>query len=198
MINIKKLSALIILFILLIGIFLVSRKNEVLFFDQQSVLKEIKQLARLETASFTFEKIIEATKGTSSFSEFLFGDKILLVASAEIIAGFDFSRLEAKDVVVNGDVVTISLPSPEIFFVKLNNDKTRVYDRKVGLLVRTDKNLESEARKKAEEVILKDACKSDILEIAQFNGEKIIKTLFTSLGFKEVVINPSQGNCLDH
>ena len=103
--------------------------------NQPSVIKEIRSLQRMETASFTIEKVIDAgTTETNVFSKFLFGDKILLVAHGQVIAGFDFSQVSEKDIVVNDKNIRISLPSPQILIASLDNSQTRVYDRQRGIL----------------------------------------------------------------
>jgi hypothetical protein len=66
---------------------------------------------------------------------FLVGDKLLLVARGEVIAGVDLSQLKPSDVSVHGDAVAVRLPQPQILTTRIDNDKTRVYSRITGLLV---------------------------------------------------------------
>lgn len=168
------------------------------FFNTNSaaVVTEIKKLNRLETASFTIEKIIDAGVKGNAFSEILFGDRILLIAHGEVIAGFDLSKLSEKDIRISGSSLDITLPPPQILSSKLDNDLTRVYDRTEGLLTKGDKDLESQARKTAEVVIIEAACKGKILDTAAANGKKQMTTLFNALGFKTVKITIPNGKCL--
>ncbi|HEY1037650.1 MAG TPA: DUF4230 domain-containing protein [Candidatus Paceibacterota bacterium] len=163
--------------------------------SQSSVVKEIRELGRLETSSFTMEKIIEGGQKGNFFSNILYGDRILLIAHAEIIAGFDLKKLADKDVEVDDGKLTISLPAPEILVTKLDNEKTRVYDRKQGILSRDGKDLESKARAEAERAIRQDACAANILETASDNARKQLKALFATAGFDEVTVYIPQALC---
>jgi len=164
--------------------------------SRTAVIKEIRALNRLETASFTIEKVIEGgTEGNNAFSQLLFGDKILLIAHGQVIAGFDLATLPDESIVVEAKTITLTLPPPQILFTRLDSSKTRVYDRRQGLLNRADKDLESEARTKAEESIQKAACEGGILDEATQNARKQLTTLFKALQFENVTITIPQGSC---
>jgi len=163
--------------------------------NQASVVKEIKSLNRLETASFTLEKIIEGGVQGNAFQNILYGDKILLIAHAEVIAGFDLTKLKAGDVKVSDTSLEIDMPSPEILVSRLDNEKTRVYDRKLGIFTKGDPQLESEARLAAEISIQQAACDAGILMVARANAEKQLTAMFTMAGFEKVVLNVEEGEC---
>lgn len=163
--------------------------------DRVAVVKEMRALSRLETASFTIEKIIDSESSGNVFQKLLFGDKILLIANGNVIAGIDFIGIEEKDVVVEGKKIQVSLPPPQIFLASLDNTKTKVYDRKSGLLSGGNDNLESEARATAEQSIREAACSSGILDMASDNARKQITSFLSSLGFVEITITIPQGSC---
>lgn len=163
--------------------------------NRVAVIKEMRMLSRLETASFTVEKIIDSESSGNVFQKLLFGDKILLIANGNVIAGIDFIGVEEEDIVIEGKKIQVSLPAPEIFFASLDNTKTRVYDRKSGLLSGGNDNIESEARATAEQSIREAACSSGILNMASENARKQITSLLSSLGFVEIVITIPQGSC---
>jgi hypothetical protein len=192
-------TAIVISSLLIIAMFIViyffNTKESKSGLNQSSVVLKIQSLNRLETASFTIEKIIESGTEKNAFADVLFGDKILLIAHANIIAGFDFSKIKEADIEINGDTLTIQMPAPEILVSKLDNEKTRVYDRTLGFLTKGDPDLETQTRLIAENSIKQDACKAGILDSATINAKKQIIALFTSLGFKEVILNVPSGNC---
>lgn len=163
--------------------------------NRVAVIKEMRMLSRLETASFTVEKIIDSESSGNVFQKLLFGDKILLIANGNVIAGIDFIGIEEEDIVIEGKKIQVSLPAPEIFFASLDNTKTKVYDRKSGLLSGGNDNIESEARATAEQSIREAACSSGILNMASENARKQITSLLSSLGFVEIVITIPQGSC---
>ncbi len=163
--------------------------------SSQTVIKELKALNRLETAQFTIEKVIDAGKSGNVFQQFLFGDKILLVAHGQVIAGIDFSKLENSNIKVDGATVRLELPEPEILMTSLNNEETRVYDRKLGLLSKGDKNLEAVARSSAEKAIREAACQGEILKQASNNARSQLTALLKALGFTTVIISIPQATC---
>lgn len=164
--------------------------------NRTAVIKQVRSLARLETASFTIEKVLDAqTNDSNAISRFLFGDKILLIAHGEVIAGFDLAGLSEKDVKVEGRAVTITLPPPQILVTRLDNDQTKVYDRSQGILRRNDTELEATVRAEAEASIRRAACDGHILDTATQNGRRQLTSLMSGLGFENVWINIPQNTC---
>ena len=164
--------------------------------SRDAVVKEMRSLGRLETSSFSIEKIIEAKKDEGGpWRDILFGDKLLLIANGEVVAGFDLTGLEEDDIQKAGAGLRVQLPAPQIFSVRLDNEKTRVYDRDQGLLTRGDKDLESEARLAAEQSIREAACAAGILREAKENAVKQITALLGALGFPDSVVQGPDGSC---
>lgn len=151
----------------------------------QTIVHEVRTLARLETASYTIEKVIAAESGEGPLG-FLFRDKLLLVAQGQVIAGVDLTRMTVADVQVAGTTVYVTLPASEIFVATLDNENTYVYDRQTGLFGQ-QVDLETLARQEAERAILEAALEDGILETAQKNAELYVGGLIRALGFEEVV-----------
>lgn len=163
--------------------------------NQTSVIKQIKALKQLETASFTIEKIVDAGSNGNVLQEFLYGDKVLLIAHGQVVAGFDFESMNQNDIVIQGQKITVTLPSPNILYSRLDNEKTKVYDRTRGLLAPKNSDLEARARQAAETSIREAACESGILIHAKENGEKQLLLLLKTLNFSEVNISIPEGSC---
>lgn len=164
--------------------------------NRAAVIKEMRSLQRIETASFTIEKIIDAgTTEKNVFKQFLFGDKILLIAHGQAIAGFDLSQISENDIEVKGTSLKVTLPPPQILITALDNTQTRVYDKQKGILNPGEKNLESEARQAAEKSIHDAACQGGILQQASDNAKKQLTILFEALGFSTVSIEIPPGSC---
>lgn len=181
---------------LILGLyFLLFKKPQVVVKGGESVITQLRTLSRYETASFTIEKIIEAGSEGNRYQELLFGDRILLVANGEVIAGFDFSELSEQDITLSEDSVTLNLPPPQILSARLDSQKTRVYDRRQGFLTHGDKDLESLARGEAEKSIRLAACEGKILEMAGKNAVSQMSALIKSLGYTTVVVNVPSGIC---
>jgi hypothetical protein len=163
--------------------------------NHTAVIKEMRALNRLETASFTIEKIIDGGTQGNRLQTFLFGDKILLIAHGNVIGGFDFSKLSDKDFVIKDKTIQINLPAPEILVATLDNSQTRVYDRQRGILALSEKDLESEARQTAEKSIREAACSAGILNQAAENGRKQLTAFLGALGFTQITLNIPTGKC---
>lgn len=165
------------------------------FRSSAAVVREMRSLQRLETASYSIEKIIEAGTQGNVFQDILYGDRILLIAHGEVTAGFDLSELAEDDVQVRGSSLTLRLPPPQILHVSLDSDQTRIYDRQLGLLSRGDKDLEAEARRQAEIEIRDAACSQGILDHASASATRQLKTLFTAAGFESVTVEVPAADC---
>jgi hypothetical protein len=183
---------------LLVGLYflLTKQSSDVTIKNGDSVITQIRTLSRYESSEFTVEKIIEAGSGNdNAFKEVLFGDKILLIANGKVTAGFDFSKLNENDIKIERSSITLSLPAPEILTARLDNEKTRVYDRQQGLLTQGNKDLETEARLSAENSIRIAACEGGILQSATDNAREQLTALIKALGYTTVVITIPTGNC---
>lgn len=183
-----------VVLIVLIGIF-ANKGSFSVRMSKTSVIKEMRALNKLETASFTIEKVIDAGAEGNQFQEILFGDRILLIAHGEVIAGFDLSKLTEKDITIDDKAIMLKLPKPEILVTRLDSDETRVYDRRQGLLTKGDSNLESQARQEAEKAITKAACQGKILEEASKNARTQLAALFRTLQFETVTIAIPEASC---
>jgi hypothetical protein len=138
--------------------------------SRAAVIQKVQSLGNLETSSYTIEKVVEAGSGQQNiFQNALYGDKLLLIASGKVVAGFDLSTLTQESITVTGPEVTLRLGAPQVFLVSLDNSQTKVYDRRTGILNKGDKDLEAEARSMAEKSIRQAACEAGILAEATKN-----------------------------
>ena len=151
-----------------------------------TVLVSVQTLSRLETASYQMEKVITAESGQGPLG-FLFGDKLLLIAYGEMIAGIDLSHIGPSDVQTTDDgTVYMRLPPVEVFVATLDNSRTYVYDRRTGP-VGMNVQLETAARLEAEQLMLQAAIETGLLEKAEGNARDVLRSLLLSLGFEHVI-----------
>ena len=154
--------------------------------DPVTIIREVQSLARLETIQYSVQKIITAEVNQGVLGP-LFGDKLLLVAHGYVIAGVDLSEISADDLKLEDGILYVTLPDAEIFVATLNNEKTYIYDRTTGVLRKSDVDLETAARRVAEQEIRGGAMEDGILEQAQLNAEIFLERLFNTLGYLRVV-----------
>ena len=120
---------------------------------------------------------------------FLAGDRLLLVAHGEVIAGMDLAKLQQADVEVRGNSVSVHLPPAEILTTRLDNDRTRVYSRDTGLFSSPDPSLEGEVRAEAERQLRAAALQEGILKTADTNARQTVHSLLLGLGFANIQIH---------
>jgi hypothetical protein len=154
--------------------------------DPITIIRDVRTLARFETIQYSVEKVITAETGQGAFG-FLFGDRLLFVAHGVVIAGIDLALLGPGDLWVEGGVLHVRLPDPEVFIASLDNEKSYVYYRDTGVLTKGDINLETEARRVAEMEIENAALEDGILVQARLNGENYLARLLRDLGYPEVI-----------
>jgi len=165
------------------------------FDKRQAVVTELQLLERLETASFTVETIIDGGSQGNTLQQFLFGDRILLIAQGKVIAGIDFADFEKDAIDIDGSSITVTTPRPIILVTTLNENQTRVYDRQRGLLAPANNDLESEARQEAQQRIQAAACEADILNQAGSNAQRQLEALLRALQFEDVRVIVPAAEC---
>jgi hypothetical protein len=137
--------------------------------DPVTVINQVQALARLETIQYTVEKVVTAEQNQGTLG-FLLGDRLLFVAHGVVIAGIDMQKIMPQDMWLENGVLYVRLPAPEVFVATLDNE-----------------DLETLARQRAEQEILKAALEDGILQRARENAEVYLLRFFMSLGYKSVV-----------
>ena len=131
--------------------------------DPVTIVRQVNELARLETASIEMEKVITAEQNSDAWLG-LFEDSLIFVAYGEVIAGIDLAKMDEADIqVVDPTTVMVHLPEAEIFVATLDNQRSYVADRDTGLLTQADPQLETQVRQEGEQVILQEALEFGIL-----------------------------------
>ncbi|GAB4180358.1 MAG: hypothetical protein Fur005_42840 [Roseiflexaceae bacterium] len=170
--------------------------------DRGGTIQQIQALNRLETLRFSVERVIEAGSERGDFLDAIVGEKLLLIASGDIVAGVDLSRLRAGDVDISadGDSITITLPPSEIFSAALNNDRTRVYDRDTRIVTQLfngeDPSLETQARQAAEDEILRAACEAGVMQRSADEAKRSMEQFLRLLNFEQVIVLVQAGQCV--
>jgi hypothetical protein len=156
--------------------------------SQPTVVRQIQQLQRLETVTYTMDKIISGERDNPYLPKFLAGDRLLLVVHGQVIGGVDLAKVQPSDVVVHGETITFHLPQAEVFSTVIDNAKTRVYSRDTGLFTSPDPNLESDVRQEAERQLQLAALQDGILKSADQNARSTLTSMLKGFGFSQVEI----------
>ena len=156
--------------------------------SQPTVVRQIQQLQRLETVTYTMDKIISGERDNPYLPKFLAGDRLLLVVHGQVIGGVDLAKVQPADVVVRGQSITFHVPPAEIFSTLIDNARTRVYSRDTGLFTSPDPNLESEVREEAERQLQQAALQDGILKTADQNAHSTLASMLKGFRFAQVEI----------
>jgi hypothetical protein len=165
--------------------------------DRGGTILQIRNLNRLETQSFSVERVVEAKVERGNPLDLLLSDRLLLIASGDVIAGVDLAKLKDSDVTisVDGKTITLHLPPSEIFSKSLNNDRTRVYDRQTGIFASENKDLETQARSAAEGEILQAACEGGVMQKSADEAKRAVEQFVRLLDFEVVNVVGTAGPC---
>lgn len=170
--------------------------------DWGGAIQQMKNLQRLETQRFSIERVVEASTARGDALDMFLGERLLLIASGDVVAGVDLSKLTDRDVIISSDgmSVTLTLPASEIFSARLNNERTRVYDRQTRLLTQLtggqDPTLETQARQEAERQILAAACENGIMQRAAEEAKRSMEQFLRLLEFENVTVIATAGECV--
>lgn len=155
--------------------------------DITALVTRVSELNRLETAQMRVVHVSQIKQSYGIVPDLFVGDSLTLMAVGEVFAGIDLSTLRLEDVREEGDgAVVIRLPAAEILVTRLDNEETRVLDRKTGALRKADLGLEGRARAYAENGVREEALRKGILNLASANAERRIAELAKTLGARSV------------
>ena len=144
-------------------------------------------MGRLEAAQYVMQTVVDLEREPDNIWKKVFGsDKLLLIAEGQVVVGFDLTKMDEKDIKVEGTSVHLLLPPPEILYVGIDEGKTYVYERETGLFVAPDPTLETDARRLAQTSVLNWALQHDALGKAEEFGVQFMETFLRSLGFHNV------------
>jgi hypothetical protein len=156
-----------------------------------SVITAVRDLSRIEGASFHVERVIELT----DTQEHLFGlveseDTVLLVAAADVVAGVDLSAL-GDDAIQIDDArthATITLPHATVLATVVDEEHTYVHARTTDMLAERRDDLEGLARREARDSLQQAAIDGGVLDRADRSVARTVEALVRSLGIAEVEV----------
>ena len=172
-------------------------KDEGLKIDETAnVVTEIRKIAQFTSACYYEDIILKETKANESlggkvvntFSKKdkpILEDEIVIVASGNVRAGFDLSKLSEKDIVIRDSILEVTLPKAKIFEVIVNPSDFDIYIEDGTWSHEQVTKVENKAMNK----IRKDAINDGLLDKATELGVAKLTELFKTFGYKEVVIH---------
>ncbi len=179
------ITVIIVLGIFAFGYFYFKNK----FFASHTEIKEdvmvqkITSMGKLELVKYAMKDVIEQKEVRAILPD----KRILFVAVGEVTGCIDLTKVQKKDIVAVGeDSVTVFLPQPQICYVKLDHQKSQVYDISGTWFPTDTKDLVEGIYKIAEQRLLKNASDMQLLQKTKQNALLIFKPLLENISGKKV------------
>ncbi len=117
---------------------------------------------------------------------------MLYIAVGEVRAGVDLKMLSPGDIQVRHNTLHIQLPVVQLLDFKLDVEQSRIYDVRRSLFLAPDSSLlHQDIQRQALEQTREAALKSGILATAEQNVVRMVKGLFSDLGYMvQVEVQP--------
>ncbi|HEX6254617.1 MAG TPA: DUF4230 domain-containing protein [Euzebyales bacterium] len=163
---------------------------------QPAVLLAVRDLAEFHAATGEFQVIVDSEDTVRNLPRQIAGERTLFVAVGTVDAAVDFSDLGEDAVAVDDarERVTIRLPDAELTEANVDPDRSYVFSRERGLLDRlaglfSDSPTDDQPLyRMAEGRLERAATESGLVELANRNTEAMLRSLLTSLGFRDVTV----------
>jgi hypothetical protein len=158
------------------------------------LLESLEDVSDYTAARGNFEVIVDTEEDARYIPDFIKGERTVLSAVGNVEATVDFDGITEGAVDIDGDSVTITLPTPELTEARLDNEQTEVVSRSRGLLDRVsglfsgdpvdDQDLYVAAENKLEGA----AADSELIDRARDNTAKMLRGLARDLGYDKVTV----------
>lgn len=163
-----------------------------------TVITKIQNMGKLETVTYTLEKVISYDPDAGQWYHFLGNRKKLFVVHGYVTAGIDLSGLRKEDINRQEETasITLTVPAPQLLHWKVDPNKTQVYDADSGVYALwkndLDPNTTLQIEAAAEDSLRSDACQAGILQQASDSAKVQLKSFLMALGFQDVTVNPAE------
>lgn len=178
----------IITIVLILGLFFYIKRQFFLTrteITEDVMVEKIISIGKLELVKYSMKDVIEKKEIRAILPD----KRILFVAVGEVTGCIDLTRIKKSDIILSGsDSITVFLPKPEICYVKLNHQQSKVYDVSGAWFPGDSKNMVEDIYKIAEKQILENAGKQNILGKTNENARLIFKPLLENISGKKVGI----------
>ena len=151
-------------------------------FREDVMVEKITAMGKLELVKYSMKDVIEQKEVRSILPD----KRILFVAVGEVTGCIDLTKLQKKDIVqVGEDSITVYLPQPQICYVKLDHQKSKVYDVSGTWFQADVKDMVEGIYKIAEQRLLKNASDMQLLQKTKQNALLIFKPMLENISGKK-------------
>jgi hypothetical protein len=148
------------------------------------MVSRIVSMGKLELVKYAMKDVVEKKE----LHTILPDARVLFVAVGEVTACIDLTKVKKDDIRQFKDSVVVALPRPEICYVKLDHQKSKVYDVSGVWFPDKTRTMVEDVYKLAEKKMLQGATEMQILNKAQDNARLIFKPFLESISGKKVTL----------
>lgn len=152
--------------------------------SEDIMIEKITNMGKLELVKYSMKDVIE-----KKVTRTILPDKrILFVAAGDVVGCVDLTKIIKEDIVSTADSITVSLPNPEICYIRLDHSRSKVYELS-GVWSPTERQqMIEDIYKLAEKQILQNAKEADVLGKTKENATIIFKPILENISGKKVGI----------
>ncbi len=144
------------------------------------ILDKVESIGKLELCKYYIKDIIEQKE----IKDWLPDSKVVLIVSGEVTGCIDLKKIDSSSISISENLVRIRLPQPEICYIKINHQESKVYDIENEFFDKA--KLIDKAYALAEKNIRDGALKMKILEQTKANAQTTLKPLLEGFSEKKV------------
>jgi len=152
---------------------------------EDAMVTKVIAMGKLELVKYAMKDVVEKKELHMIMPD----SRVLFVAVGEVTACIDLTKVKKADISQSKDTVIIALPQPEICYVKLDHQKSRVYDVSGVWFADKSKEMVEDVYKIAEKKMLATATEMNLLGKARENAGLIFKPFLENVSGKKVVIS---------
>lgn len=154
--------------------------------DMKARVLGMSQNLELGTVEYIVKKVIKF----NDQQKFTVGDrKILFNSTAYLKAGIKLDDFNEKDIIINGNQITVFLPHAELLSFNMPAEEISTIFENYGVFrSKFNADEQNEILKKGEEDIRADIPNLGILKDAEENAKDMFEAMLSQLGFESVII----------
>ena len=148
----------------------------------------LQKMSDMVTSEYVVTKIIKANDDKTWYK---LGDrKILMTCKASLVAGIDLSKLTEKDIQIDGENISITLPHAKLLYLNIKPEDIRTAYQDISAFRDNFSSQEkNELAAQAEKQIRSSADSLGIFVTAETNATLFINNFLQKEGFKNIRIN---------
>ena len=153
--------------------------------NHEAVVERIRLMGKVQLVQFNIRDVVEYKVERNMF---LPDSKVLMIVAGEMGACIDLQKIKDGDVRRGETKTVIVLPAPEICYVKVNHERSHIYDKKSWMFLDDDAELLDKSYKEAERFLNRPDVQEPALTDARKNAATILAPVFEKIAGQPVEI----------